>query len=224
MGEVKVVDIDEDEEGQDANADTGADAPEARLFVKEAKSARSTCRTCGEFIPGGGKRVGMRVYAGGRTVTVWCHPRCWLDSCEIGYADSNRGKCFAAREKICKGDLRLRFSVGCHQAYWSAKEAVREVRDVHSQGGERPDMTKWAGIEALEPGHREQLEAWLSGGPPASLRRNVAEGPKPAKRAKTAARAKPVAGDDVEITRGPAPTALPVSVQRRPVAELSDSD
>mmetsp|Transcript_18435 Transcript_18435/g.47259 ORF Transcript_18435/g.47259 Transcript_18435/m.47259 type:complete len:225 (+) Transcript_18435:32-706(+) len=224
MGEIKVVDIEEDEEEQDGNADTNAEAPEARLFVKEAKSARSTCRTCGEFIPRGGKRVGMRVYAGGRTVTVWCHPRCWLDSCEIGYADSNRGKCFAAREKICKGDLRLRFAVGCHQAYWSAKEAVREVRDVQTQGGELPDTAKWAGIEALEPGHRQQLEAWLVGGPPVTLKRHVADGPKPAKRAKTAAKPKPVAAEDIEISRGPTPAVSQVSVQRRPVAELSDSD
>mmetsp|Transcript_18436 Transcript_18436/g.47263 ORF Transcript_18436/g.47263 Transcript_18436/m.47263 type:complete len:105 (+) Transcript_18436:32-346(+) len=83
MGEIKVVDIEEDEEEQDGNADTNAEAPEARLFVKEAKSARSTCRTCGEFIPRGGKRVGMRVYAGGSAcmqlsspLTFWRCTRC----------------------------------------------------------------------------------------------------------------------------------------------------
>jgi hypothetical protein len=48
------------------------------VFVQRAKTGRANCPACNNKIPEGEWRVGVDGIAGGRLVTVWLHPICWL--------------------------------------------------------------------------------------------------------------------------------------------------
>ena len=83
-------------------------------LLEEAKSGRSTCKTCGEFIHAGQIRAGLPSFSrGAGQVTAWSHATCFSPALEFQYAENARSSCKASGKKIAHGELRICARVFC---------------------------------------------------------------------------------------------------------------
>lgn len=102
--------------GQESGAaSTREGAPRKVVFVETAESNRSKCKNCAclGLIQKGDARVGVPMFAAGRTITGWFHPACFVkDGLVAEIVERNAGLCKQTRRKFAKGDFRLRVSCG----------------------------------------------------------------------------------------------------------------
>jgi len=190
------------------------------LSLDRAKTGRSSCKTCGQAIPKGELRYGVRAYSGGRTVTVYSHVLCFQQQIGAEYVKARRGKCRGSGVPFVPGDIRVSFNIGGHQSWWSPKEAARWTACALTEGH---GLRQIRGLEALDEEHREPFFELMRCGaqPNSDLRRNtpVAAGLRNAKDAKVPAPKAPDTNCSVpEVPMLPPPSADEVA------QEQTDSD
>jgi len=76
---------------------------------EQATTSRSSCKqcTCLGQINQGEMRVGVPMFAAGRTTTGWFHPNCFIQGVSVEISEKgNGGKCKLTNLKFAKGDFR----------------------------------------------------------------------------------------------------------------------
>eukprot|EP00746_Dinoflagellata_sp_MGD_P126163 gnl/MRDRNA2_/MRDRNA2_61080_c0_seq1.p1 gnl/MRDRNA2_/MRDRNA2_61080_c0~~gnl/MRDRNA2_/MRDRNA2_61080_c0_seq1.p1 ORF type:complete len:347 (-),score=98.85 gnl/MRDRNA2_/MRDRNA2_61080_c0_seq1:10-1050(-) len=105
------------------------------LEVVRATSGRATCKGCNDKISNAAWRIGMQSWVGGRQVSVWQHPRCFVGlkgkgSIRVDYAPNAASKCKCTGEKFQKGELRVKLEVGATKVYLKLNAATQVLRQV----------------------------------------------------------------------------------------------
>mmetsp|Transcript_55990 Transcript_55990/g.133414 ORF Transcript_55990/g.133414 Transcript_55990/m.133414 type:complete len:514 (+) Transcript_55990:45-1586(+) len=144
---------DEEAPKDDDEGETGGRA--ALVNIELAKTARSICRTCGDKIEKDHLRCGFDAYLGGRTVTIWAHNKCFLDSMSCEYSRSRRGKCRGSGAAFSVGDLRVGFAIGDYRYWWLPRPAARWTKRIVAESGLKLDTLQ--GLDELETAHKQPL-------------------------------------------------------------------
>eukprot|EP00392_Amoebophrya_sp_AT5.2_P009972 g10003.t1 len=97
--------------------------------VEIASTNRSRCKSCDclQPIDKGTMRVGVPMFAQGRTITAYFHPECFFRGLSAETVErNNAGACKHTRVKFAKGDFRLRIACG-NAKFGLAMDAARAL-------------------------------------------------------------------------------------------------
>eukprot|EP00290_Baffinella_frigidus_P008889 CAMPEP_0180120666 /NCGR_PEP_ID=MMETSP0986-20121125/2645_1 /TAXON_ID=697907 /ORGANISM="non described non described, Strain CCMP2293" /LENGTH=183 /DNA_ID=CAMNT_0022059765 /DNA_START=63 /DNA_END=611 /DNA_ORIENTATION=+ len=135
------------------------------VFVERAKSGRANCPVCNTKNEAGEHRVGVDSLAGGRFVTVWIHPKCWLtQAIAFSRNTSGRGACKVTKKPFQKEDLRFGYRMGGSDS-WSHVSLEGIAKILPSVMSAYPSFTieQIEGFEALTQKEKDQVREALEG-------------------------------------------------------------
>ena len=162
----------------------------------DARSGRSKCQVCGDFIAFGSKRVGLPARHNGITVTKWLHPVCFArHGLRCDYAPTDRAHCSGDGSLIGKGEPRIVMFLESpcgdrvvHQKTYKPQNAASFLGGIFALPNVtvRPDTIE--GLESLETAaHRTWVESAVRG---------LAAGPAPTRTAAERTTCEDVLGEE----------------------------